>query len=105
MVDRKSKPYKSMCYRVRKRDYHKCQYPKCDRLCKKTEVHHILPVATHEHLALEEKNCILLCKTHHDLVTGKEFAFASMFSAIVNSKYVKAKYMVEFLGLKYGSEI
>lgn len=105
MVDRKSKIYKSMCYKVRRRDKNKCQNPKCVGGCKYTEVHHILPVSLYPNLAYEEKNCCVLCKKCHELVTGKEMAYAPLLQTIVMAKYVKKNKIAEFLGLKYGKKI
>lgn len=37
-----------------------------------TEVHHIKPVETHPHLALEPSNLVCLCKAHHSYYTQIE---------------------------------
>ena len=69
---------------VRKRDGHKCVWPHCGE-CRywMLQVHHILPYANHIELRFNPDNGVTLCKKHHELVTGNETHFISLFSRIV----------------------
>jgi len=49
-----------------------CVHPDCTRPTPAREVHHILPVETHPHLAFTLDNMAPLCKSHHAKVTVME---------------------------------
>lgn len=76
--------YKAARNAVYKRDRGKCQYPDCKER-KRLHVHHILPYADHHSLRLETSNLILLCKAHHEYITGSELIFAKLFNEIVTA--------------------
>lgn len=78
---RNSDEYKSMCYAVRKRDKHKCQMPDCKKAGQ--QVHHIRRYADTGYGRLNPDNCILLCKSHHEQVTGNENIYVPLFLKIV----------------------
>lgn len=67
--------------KVIKRDKHKCQMPNCKKMGR--DVHHILRWADSPSLRYEPNNGILLCKTCHKSITGKESFFRALFFEIV----------------------
>lgn len=73
--------YKIWHASVKKRDGGKCKWPDCKR--KGREVHHIIPYSSAPHLRYTVENGILLCKTCHKKVKGKENDFVGMFMAIL----------------------
>lgn len=83
--DWNSKQYKSFRAKVRKRDNHHCQWPRCRRT-KKLKVHHILPWAKFPELRYEVSNGITLCRWCHDKIHGKELAYATFLTNIIKNQ-------------------
>jgi len=81
--------YQRLVKTVRERDELKCQYPGCKKKRFGLEVHHILPFSSYVAQRYNPMNCILLCRRHHELVTGKELAYAQLFSQIVMQNVIK----------------
>lgn len=65
---------------VMKRDKGKCRFPGCTK--KGREMHHIIPYSKNSQFRLEVKNLIMLCKSHHKEVTGKEIHYMNLFLGI-----------------------
>ena len=81
--------YKECRRLVTLRDKNRCRIPGCKYRGKKLEMHHISTFAGTINLRYEPKNCLLLCKSHHRMVTGKESYYAPMLNSIVNGEYDK----------------
>lgn len=84
--------YKEWRRIIRKRDGRKCQMPKCKRRTY-LQVHHIRKWANAPYLRYDTQNGILLCRSCHSEVTGKEHLYEVLFMDIVraNSKANRAK--------------
>lgn len=99
---RGSKEYKALKRKILKRDNYCCQMPGCKKRRKKLYLHHIRRVADCPSLALDEKNCIILCWHCHQTVDKKEDFYAPLFDDIVSRKYVSNDNMIKILMIKYG---
>jgi len=74
--------YKKWRKDVRARDGQKCRFPGCTKR-RPLHVHHIIKWASAQGLRYSIQNGITLCKTHHNMVNGKEENFASLFYGIL----------------------
>ena len=70
---------------IRRRDRRKCQFPDCHEK-KKLQCHHIIRWSDCPELRYDIGNGILLCKSHHELVTGEEIIYAPIFIEIVQKR-------------------
>lgn len=87
---RESNAYKEMCYRVRKRDKNTCQMPDCGSK-KNIQVHHVRRWADNGFGRLNHLNCICVCATCHNLITGKEDIYAPLLLRIIAQNEAKQK--------------
>ena len=72
---------------VKKRDKHKCRWPKCNSK-RRLQAHHIRRWADSISVRYDVGNGITLCKAHHDSIKGKERYYESFFLAILRLKDV-----------------
>ena len=73
--------YKKLRREVLYRDCQTCQWPGCNTR-KRLHVHHIRTWSEYPSLRFETRNCITLCKWHHDKIWGKEYIYETTLSAI-----------------------
>ena len=86
--DYRSKEYKEWRKEVRKRDGHKCRFPKC-RARKNLKVHHIKKWADHPNLRFVVGNGITLCNRHHQMIWNKEEQYVGLFLSILRMRKEK----------------
>jgi len=67
------------------RDDFRCQYPGCTSK-KGLNAHHIIPWSRAVALRYIVSNGICLCKLHHNMLTGAEAEYQSLFQQIVSDK-------------------
>ena len=68
---------------ILKRDKHCCKMPGC-KSKRRLNVHHIRKWASYSALRYDIHNGITLCYSCHKLITGKEEAYADLFTYIVS---------------------
>lgn len=88
-IYRNNPAYKECRRLVMIRDKGKCRIPGCKYRGKKVQMHHISTFSSTINLRYEPRNCIILCKKHHEMVTGKEYYYSSLLNSIVNGDYDK----------------
>jgi len=81
--------YQTFVRLVRERDENKCVYPGCKRRKFGLECHHILPYSKFPALRLNPANGVMLCKHHHELVTGNEMIYAPLLLKIAQENAIK----------------
>lgn len=78
------KEFRKILQQVKRRDKHKCQFPNCTAK-KHLQVHHIKKYADFPTLRKNPINLITLCRTHHDLIKGREEHFEQLFFSLLRN--------------------
>lgn len=77
--------YKKWRKDIYSRDKYVCQWPNCNQR-KFLNAHHILTWADNPGLRYNIDNGITLCKTHHQMISGLESIYSSIFIKILADK-------------------
>ncbi len=84
------------------RDKGKCRMPGCPQSDKTRQCHHIRTWSAAPTLRFVPDNCCVLCKTHHEQVSGNEQQWESILAKEINAKV--SDVALQMMMMRYGQK-